>query len=288
MKISFDDIKVFLNDIHIAIEERPLYYLLILGAYSLITLIVTFSQFFLILGNLSDAQKMVGLLIVITLMMGWNMVLVGLNKYLRREMDGRTELIQKAANLEEPKYRFSDWKEHHRISESGDVEWTRRVFIEYVDRPITWYKFFFGRSAASSGELKTHKLRFRAINLPENRPLSKVITEETPDRAQFAVILNPTLDVSTPTCGIELSLNWLGIWRDLVTRGEDFGTIRVDNETANLELSLSLPKGYHFTDFDLVPNITKPIYNEDKTQVEIQVKDPRQIEYKYYVKAKKD
>jgi len=168
----------------------------------------------------------------------------------RFELQERRKLISDLVNFDKNIYKVKYRKDMYDIKPNGDAEYTREMVMEYDKVEVAWAMMLFGSTNEFGQDFKKMIVDARTFPGGES-PLSLLPIDFCNPRIIFAVILKQKLTNTHREEGYKLTVTWPSAWKLLMESNEDDGIIRIDHDTSEYILEITLPTDYSFDVFEM-------------------------------------
>lgn len=287
---QISDFKAWLYLIQLWLERHPKIQKLVIYIYTIMTIGLTLLGFF-VLENTFKPILFLLVIILLFLLIVIDYYHVEIIKNNRFELEERKRLISELVSVQHNNYRVKYRREIYEIEPDGDAIYTRDMILEYDNSEVAWAEMLFGSTNDYGNDF--NRMILHAKTFPHtNYPLSRVPVEATKSRMRFAIILRNKLSNTNRTEGFQLTMKWVGAWKELLLNNKDNGILRIDYETSECILELRLPPGYSFINFYMPRTKAEPIYeksDDGRNIMRYELTDlPIGESYTYFVEIKKD
>ena len=136
----------------------------------------------------------------------------------------RNKFIEVMVKKYDPSYIIKNFHETHEIKKNGDGIFKRDVTLEYTNEIVPWYEMYLGSTNQIPLE---NNIKLKVVSSKDHQPLANLPYKREDEKSFHAIILNPILTPHSEESGFSISRYWPKIWKDLVTKYDDNGSINL-------------------------------------------------------------
>ncbi len=197
--------------------------------------------------------------------------------------DRLTKGLRRIVHLLPSEMKVEDWRMTHEIDRDGTDTLREELTLIPFGEPVY---FYFKRFLLPKNSSPIH-FTVSAENIFDRTPLVAFELERNERYAYYVILLDPPTTITTPK-RIAITCERIGIWNELVKRGEDEGTLTITHQADKLVMELIAPRGYKWKGFHPAPLTGEiSIASESISRVIWTLKDVQPKKYMYQVFADK-